>query len=285
MTDYYKVLGVNRSSSPDEIKKAYRSLAMKYHPDRGGDENKFKQISEAYDVLSNLEKKRLFDSGIDPNQQNHQRHNQDSPFEFQFRADDLNDLFRNFGFGMGGFGRQQQSIRKNKSVSTHVEITLEDCLLGKDFDAEIAIPGGRKKTINIKIPPGVESGQQIRYRGMGDDIYKDLPPGDLIINVVVRPHKTFERTRETLICEKTVTVWDAMLGCEIEIASLDNKKFSVMVPAGTQPNTVLNCKGEGMPVLNSNRRGDLLIRIKIEIPKNLSESQKHLIETIKKNGI
>lgn len=286
--DYYAVLGLKRGASPEEIKKAYRSLAMKHHPDRGGDEAKFKEIAAAYEALSDPEKKKLIDMGVDPNAQPSSRgYQQTGPFEFRFGEDNLNEFFKNFGFGMGGgFGRQQQqSIRRNKSVSIHVEISLEEVLTGKDFDAEISVPGGRRKTINIKIPAGVDSGQQVRYRGMGDDLYKDLPAGDLLVNVVVRPHREFDRNGETLICEKTVSVWDAMLGTEIEVAALNDRRFKVVVPAGTQPNTVLSCKGEGLPRLHTNQRGDLLIRIKVEIPKNLSESQKHLIETIKKNGI
>jgi curved DNA-binding protein len=284
--DYYAVLGLNRGASPEEIKKAYRSLAMKHHPDRGGNEAKFKEIAAAYELLSDPEKKNLIDMGIDPNAQPNMggRYQQSNPFDFNFGAEDLNDIFRNFGFG-GGFGRQQQSIRRNKSISIHIEVTLEECLTGKAFDAEISVPGGRKKTININIPPGIDSGQQVKYRGMGDDLYKDIPAGDLIVNIVVKPHNEFERNKETLICEKVISAWDAMLGSEIEITALNKKRFIVVVPPGTQPNTMLSCKSEGLPRINSAQRGDLLIRLKVEIPKNLSDSQKHLIETIKKNGI
>jgi len=283
--DYYAVLGLHRGASPEEIKKAYRSLAMKHHPDRGGNEAKFKEIAAAYELLSDPEKKNLIDMGIDPNAQPNmgRRSHQSGPFEFNFGTEDLNDIFRNFGFG--GFSRQQQSIRKNKSVSIHIEVNLEECLTGKEFDAEISVPGGRRKTININIPPGVETGQQIRYRGMGDDLYKDIPAGDLIVNIMVRPHREFDRNKETLTCDRTISAWDAMLGSEIEITALDRKKFIVVVPPGTQPNTMLSCKGEGLPRINSPQRGDLLIRLKVEIPKNLTDSQKHLIETIKKNGI
>jgi curved DNA-binding protein len=282
--DYYATLGLKRGATPEEIKKAYRSLAMKHHPDRGGDEAKFKEISTAYDVLSTPEKKNLVDMGIDPNAQpNSGRPNQGGPFDFNFGNDDFENIFRNFGFG-GGFARQQ-SIRKNKSVSIHVEVTLEECFSGKDFNAEISVPNGRKKVININIPPGIESGQQVRYRGMGDDLYKDIPAGDLLVNIIIKPHKDFERSKETLICEKVISVWDAMLGKEIEITGIDGRKFNVVVPSGIQPSTMLSCKGEGLPKLNYNQRGDLLIRIKVEIPKNLSDTQKQLIDTIKKNGI
>jgi curved DNA-binding protein len=283
--DYYSTLGLKRGASPEEIKKAYRSLAMKHHPDRGGDEKKFKEISQAYDFLSDLEKKKIIDLGGDPAAQPGMGgFNQGGPFEFNFGTEDLNEVFRNFGFGgFGGFNGKPQ--RKNKSISITVQIALEEVLTGKDFDAEISIPGGRKKAINITVPPGIESGQQVRYRGMGDATFTDVPAGDLLVNVVVLPHHVFERSKESLICEKVISVWDAILGTETNIKSLNNKTFNVTVPPGTQPNTVLSCKGEGLPRINSGIRGDLLIRIKVEIPKKLTESQLHLIETIKKNGI
>jgi curved DNA-binding protein len=283
--DYYSVLGLNRGASPEEIKKAYRSLAMKHHPDRGGNEAKFKEISAAYDTLSDPDKKNLVDMGIDPNAQpNMGRQNQQGPFNSPFGADNLNEFFKNFGFGMGGFSRQQ-TIRRNKSIGIHVEVTLEEVLTGKEFDAEVAVPGGRKKTINIRIPAGVESGQQVRYQGIGDDLYKDLPAGDLLVSVIVKPHPEFERNGDTLYCHRAISVWDAMLGTEVEVSAINGRRFKVVVPAGTQPNTVLSCKGEGLPKLHTTHRGDLLVRIKIEIPKTISETQKHLIETIKKNGI
>ena len=282
--DYYAILGLQRGASPEEIKKAYRSLAMKHHPDRGGNETKFKEVAQAYEFLSDPEKKRIIDLGGDPAAQPGSGGFQRNGQEYHFGADDLNEVFRNFGFGgFGGFGGRPQ--RKNKSISVTVQITLEEVLTGKDFDAEIAVPGGKKKVINITIPPGIEAGQQVRYRGMGDTMFTDVPAGDLLVNVAVLPHPTFERNRESLICEKVVSVWDAMLGTDVNIKSLNGRQFNVTVPAGTQPNTVLSCKGEGLPRINSGVRGDLLIRIKVEIPKNLSETQLHLIETIKKNGI
>jgi curved DNA-binding protein len=280
--DYYSTLGLKRGASEAEIKKAYRSMAMKHHPDRGGDEKKFKDIEEAYRFLSDPEKKRIIDLGGDPSRQQSGGFSSGDPYEFHFGTENLNDIFRNFGFGGGFSGR---SIRRNRSISINVEVTLEEVLNGKELDAEISVPGIKERAINIKIPPGIDTGQQIKYQGMGDHTYKDIPAGDLIVNVIVRPHPIFERNRESLICEKSVSVWDAMIGSEITVTGIDGKQFGVKIPAGTQPNTVLSCRGEGLPRLNSNYRGDLLIRIKVEIPKNLNDTQIKLIETIKKNGI
>jgi len=279
--DYYGTLGLNRNASEDEIKKAYRKLAMKYHPDRGGDQNKFKEISTAYEALSDPEKKRIIDMGGDPNAQPNMGGFNQGPFEFHFGTENLHDLFGNFGFG--AFGRQP--AKRNRTLSINVEITLEDVLLGKEINADISIPGGKSKMINIQIPPGIEHGQQIRYEGMGDNSIQGLRPGDLLVNILVRQHNLFRREGTSLIIEKEITVWDAMLGTSINIETLDNKKLSINIPQGTQPETVLSCKGEGIPHMRTRQRGNLLIKVKIKIPKSLPAHQKSIIENFQKNGI
>jgi DnaJ-class molecular chaperone len=275
--DYYATLGIKRGSSPEEIKKAYRSLAMKHHPDRGGDEKKFKEIAEAYDVLCDPQKKQIVDMGGDPNSQpGMNRGFNQGPFEFHFGGPGMEDIFNQFGFGFGG--RQQ---RKNKSYNINIEINLEDVLTGKEINAEIGTPGGKNKIINISIPPGIEHGQQIRYQSMGDNSIKEARPGDLLVNVLIRQHSTFYRDRDNLYCEKTISVWDAILGKDLEIATLDKKVINVQVPPGTQPETVLSCKGEGLPNARSKVRGSLLIRVKVEIPKNILPHQVNLIKNIR----
>jgi curved DNA-binding protein len=276
--DYYSTLGLKRGASDADIKKAYRSMAMKHHPDRGGDEKKFKEISQAYDFLSDPEKRRMIDAGMDPNQQGGFRQ-QGSPFEFHFGTGNMDDLFGNFGFGFG-----QRPMQRNKTLSINVEITLEDVLAGKDINAEIGIPGGRQKVINIQIPPGIEHGQQIRYEGMGDNSITNIRPGDLIVNVLIRNHATFKREGTSLIIEKQVSVWDALLGTSIIIETLDQKTLNINIPAGTQPDTVMSCRGEGLPHMRTRQRGNLLIKIKVVVPKDLTISQKQMIEQIR-NGI
>jgi DnaJ-class molecular chaperone len=273
--DYYNTLGLQRNASDAEIKKAYRSMAMKYHPDRGGDEKKFKEISQAYEFLSDPQKKQIIDLGGDPNAQPGMGGGQ-NPFEFHFNTGNMNDIFGNFGFG--GFGRQPQ--RRNRSLNINVEITLEDVLSGKDFTAEVSIPG-KNKMINIQIPPGIEHGQQIRYEGMGDDSIPGLKPGDLLVNVIVREHSRYKREGISLIIEQTVSVWDALLGASIEIQTLDRKTLSMSLPPGTQPDTVMSCKGEGLPNMRTRQRGNLLIRIKVIVPKVINPEQINLIQQIK----
>jgi DnaJ-class molecular chaperone len=275
--DYYSTLGLSRGASDADIKKAYRSMAMKHHPDRGGDANKFKEISQAYEFLSDPEKKRIIDMGGDPNSQGGFRQ-PGSPFEFHFNTGNFDDIFGNFGFG-------QRPMRRNKTLSINVEITLEDVLAGKEINAEIGMPGSKKKMINIHVPAGIEHGQQIRYEGMGDHSMQDLRPGDLIVNIVVRPHNKFKREGSSIVVDQEISVWDALLGCSINIKTLDNKTLDINVPPGTQSETVFSCRGEGLPNARSRVRGNLLIKLKVIIPRNLSSEQQELIKKVKQHGI
>lgn len=277
--DYYATLGLKRGATDAEIKKAYRSMAMKHHPDRGGDEKKFKEVSQAYEFLSDPEKRRIIDMGGDPNAQPGMGGYNQGPFEFHFGSGNFEDIFGNFGFGFG-----QRQMRKNKSLVVTVEVTLEEVLTGKDLSAELGVPGGKRKMVTIHIPAGIESGQQIRYEGMGDQSIPDLRPGDLMVNVVVRPHPVFRREGSNIIVDQEISVWDALLGKSISIKTLDNKTLDINIPPGTQPETVLSCRGEGIPNQRTRARGNLFVKIKISIPRNLTTDQQELIKKIK-NGI
>lgn len=280
--DYYTTLGLNRNASQEEIKKAYRKMAMQHHPDRGGDEKKFKQISEAYEILSDPQKKQMVDMGVDPKNQHGGGggFNQSGPFEFHFGTNNFEDIFGGFGFG----GFHQRHVHRNKTISLMVDLTLEDILNGKNLDAEVSIPGGRKKIINIAIPQGIEEGQQIRYQGMGDNSIPNIPAGDLIVNVRILPHSTFRREGDNLVIDKYITVWDALLGTKIDISTLDKKSLEITVPAGSQPETVLSCRNEGLPNMRSKLRGNLLIKVKVKIPKITNKKHIDFIEQIK-NGL
>lgn len=277
--DYYATLGLKRGASEEEIKKAYRSLAMKHHPDRGGDEKKFKEISQAYEFLSDPDKRRMIDAGMDPNMRP-QGFADRNPFEFHFGTENLNDIFGNFGFNFG-----RRPMHRNKSVNIAVSLSLEDVLYGKEINAEINLPSGKNKIVNINIPPGIESGQQIRYDGMGDHSIHDLKPGDLLVSIIVADHPVFKRDKTSIICEKEITVWEAMLGGNVEIKTLDNKTLNIALPKGTQPDTIFSCKGEGLPNMRTRQRGNLLVKIKVTVPKNLTKDQEQLVRQITQNAI
>lgn len=250
--DHYQTLGIDKTATADEIKKAYRSLAMKHHPDRGGDETIFKDISTAYEILGDEQKKQQYDLS--------QSGHQFNPFEF----------FTN------GF----QYVQRNTNLAININITLEEVLNGKEFNAEVNTPGGKKRMVNFSIPPGILHGQQIKYQGMGDDSIPNIPAGDLIATILVVKHHLYKREGDSLIIDRTITAWDAMLGTSIEIPTIDNRILNLKIPAGTQPDTTLSCNGEGLPNMNTKKRGNLLIKIKVKIPKNLSDDQITSIKNI-----
>ena len=260
MMDYYKVLGVSASATQDEIKSAYRKLAMKHHPDRGGDPKQFQDIQEAYANLSDPEKRQQYDNP-------QQFHQHSGPF--------TDDVFAHFfgghnPFGFGGF----HHVQRNQNVSIVLDITMEDVFNGKTIDAEIALPNGANKMVSITIPPGCEHGVQVRYPGMGDTRFAKSPPGDLIVNIRVLPHRVWRREGDNLIYEKVITVWEAMVGSSLDLTTIDGKQLNINIPSGTQPDTVLSCRGEGLPNARTQQRGNLLIKIKIEIPRKLTAEQK-----------
>lgn len=258
--DHYSTLGVSKNASTTDIKTAFRKLAAQHHPDKGGDHKKFVEIKEAYETLSNPEKKAMYDQfgTADPRQHQYNSSNFDDIF---------GQMFGNFGF------QQRQQGHRNSSIQAEVQIELEDVLYGKSIDAEVGFRNGQTKLVTINIPKGVYHGSQIRYPAMGDHSNPKAPPGDLIVRVSVRQHHTFKRHEDDLLVDHNISVYDAMLGTEIKITTLDRKTFTVSVPAGSQPDTVLSCKGEGLPNPHNNIRGNLLIKVKVKVPKNLNKKQ------------
>jgi len=281
--DYYSKLGVNKNATQDEIKKAYKKMSMQHHPDRtGGDDTKFKEINEAYQTLNDPQKKQMYDQfgTTDPNQ----RHYNSQNYEFSFNGSPFSgrdDIFDQM-FGGNPFGGRQRA-RANRPIQVAVDVTLEDVLRGKTFGMEIQLPTGRTKVVTIDIPVGVEHGQQIRYRGMGEQDNPNLPPGDLLVSVRVRHHNIFQRNGDNIICEKAISVLDLLLGTKTTIQTLDGRSLEINIPAGTQPDTVLGCKGEGLPNMNTKVRGTLQIRIKGVVPQLNTQQLNKILEI--KNGI
>ncbi len=352
--DYYDVLGVSKSAEQAEIKKAFRSLAMKYHPDRNQGANnkeaeeKFKEIKEAYEVLSNSEKRQAYDrfghSGVNS-----------AGFGGGAGAQGFGDIFGDFGdifeniFGGGGGGPRghaghgQPFAERGSDLSYSVSISLEDAVNGKNITVEIPTyvscdhchGSGAKansqpvtcstcqgagqvrmqqgffaiqqtcptchgagttikdpcdkchgqgrvrktKTLSIKIPSGIDNGDRIRLSGEGAAGTHGGPAGDLYVQVSVKPHKIFTREAKDLYCEIPISLITATLGGEIEVPTLDGI-VKLKVPAETQTGRSFKLKGKGVPGVRHATRGDLYCKVNIEIPVNLTDEQKSLLQKL-----
>ena len=274
--DHYQILGVDKTATPDEIKRAYRSLASKHHPDKGGDTAKFQEIQTAYATLSDPEKKAAYDNPSPFGQNSSGGWGQsDIPPGFE-------DIFRHFG-GMGGspfgdmFGRGRQ-MQKNRTLNMQTNITLEDAYHGKELIASIVLPSGKEQVIEVKIPAGVQDGTTLRLAQMGDDSVPNLPRGDIHLTIHVMPHHKFQRQGDDLISQINISCIDAILGKNLLIDTLDGKTLELIVKPGTQHGQMLAAAGYGMPKMNDNRfKGRLLISISTLIPTDLSEAQKQIL--------
>lgn len=263
--DYYNTLGVNRNASQDEIKKAYRSLAMKHHPDRGGDQAKFKEVEEAYRTLSDEQTRAEYDNPAP-------QFGGGGPGGFHFNFGGHPQGFEQMFGDLFGFRGQRPQMNRNLQLQT--SINLEDAFYGKDLIANVTLPSGREQTINVKIPKGIHEGTTLRLSGMGDDSVQGLPRGDILLSVHIIKHPMFERQGDDLVTEHEITCIDAMTGSNIVVIGIDGKRLETTIPAGIQNESILGLAGHGMPNFNdANRRGRLLIKIKIRIPQ-VSEDQK-----------
>ena len=287
--DYYKVLGVERKASDDEIRKAYRDLAKKYHPDRNPNdkqaEERFKEINEAYQVLSDPQKRGVYDR-VGSDYSNWQRRGAPGDFNWGDYAsgypggarvsyEDLEEMFGGAG-GMGGFsdffrtifGRQEaERSARQQSYQQQLEISMEEAYRGA---TRILQNNGKQK--QVRIPAGVRTGSKVRVAGAG-------PNGtDLYLIISVTEDTRFERRGNDLHTTATVNVFTAILGGEAEVETLDGR-IKLTVPAGTQPEQVFRLGGRGMPhVKNPNQKGDLYVRLKVQIPKYLSDKQRELLD-------
>ena len=356
--DYYKILGVSSTASPEEIKKAYRKLAHKYHPDKGGDEKKFKEINEAYQILSNQEKRNQYDrfgnafqgKGFEPNFDfssfGFSQGAGQEDFEF-----DLGEIFGDL-FGSRG-SRGKTDLRRGQDIKVDIEISLKEVLVQQAKEISLyklatcarcqgkgAEPGtstkkcfscsgtgqvqqvkrtflgsfsrmiicpeckgegiipekpcnvcrgeGRlkqKEKINIIIPAGIDTNQVLKIIGKGEAGRRGGDPGDLYVRIFVKKHPYFERRGDDLYTQVPISFSQAALGDEITIISLDEKKISLKVPAGTESGSVLKLSGKGIPHFNGYGRGNMYLNLIVKTPKRLSRKQKELLEKLKQEGI
>jgi curved DNA-binding protein len=312
--DYYKTLGVDKTAEPEAVKKAYRKLALKYHPDRNPNnreaEEKFKKISEAYAVLSDAEKRKQYDSfGSD---QFSRRYSQ----EDIFRNFDFNEILRDFGFG--GSGRHERGFRgagtrggytfrtggdpfrdlfgqgqthydvpqKGEDLHYNISITLEESVSGAE--KKLALQQEHDvHQISVRIPSGISTGKKLRLMGKGYPGNHGGPNGDLYLNITVLPHPIFARDGNDIHIEKTVSFTQAVLGTSIEVPTIDGTIKRIKVPAGTQSGTKIRMKGYGVPGLkgSGSSKGDQYVKISIEVPRKISEKQLLLIKKLAEEGI
>jgi DnaJ-class molecular chaperone len=293
MVDPYKVLGVERHASEEEIKRAYRKLAKKLHPDLNpGDkkiEAQFKDTTAAYDFLSDAEKRRKYDRGeIDESGQprgpryssrpdsnragNGQQQRRGRSFGFEEDAEFSDDLFSDF-FGFGKGGARDTIKLKGADVSYQVRVPFLEAVLGTKQRLQLA----DGKTLEVQLPPGTDTGQTLRLKGQGLPGRGGAPNGDAFIEVTVEPHPVFSRDGNDVLVELPVTLYEASLGATINVPTIDGR-VSVKVPAGSNSGTQLRLKGRGVQQGKSGTRGDQYVRLVVMLPKEIDEDLRRAIE-------
>jgi molecular chaperone DnaJ len=287
--DYYNILGVEKGASKEEIKKAYKKLEKKYHPDLNKDnpeaEKKFKEINEAASILSDEQKRQQYDRFGSEGM----KHGAGGfgggfggfegfggGFRGSFGEDmDINDILNSF-FG-GGFRR---GPRRGRDLRFDIEITLDDVANGLKRKVKIKKPDG-EKTIEINIPQGVDDGTRLRVSGEGEPGEPGAPHGDLYVFIHVKDHEFFSRDGPNIFIEVPITFLQAIEGDTIEVPTIGGKA-ELKVPAGTQPETLLRMKGKGLPHLRMYGTGDQFVKITIDVPKSITKKQKDLLKEFEK---
>lgn len=260
--DYYETLGVNHTTKPDEIKKAYKKLASKHHPDKGGDPEEFKKVQAAYDVLGNPQKKHEYD-----NPSPFRNHGQGNPHAGQ--GNPFSDIFGDI------FGQRQQQRQSNFNAETQLVITLEDAYFG--YNRQIDVGTG---PIDIQIPKGIKSGTVYNITGKAPIQDSNLPPGDLRVRIVIDQHDAFGRDGTNLIGAIEIDYINAMLGTSVTIQHISGRQLNVHIPPNTEPDSRLKLRGEGFTNAHSSIVGDFIILVKVSTPDDMSDQHKKLLQQI-----
>ncbi|MDA0712605.1 MAG: DnaJ domain-containing protein [bacterium] len=290
--DYYKTLGVSRDATQPEIQKAYRKLAKKYHPDINKEksaEDQFKKVSEAYEVLKSPDSRQKYDT-LGQNWKTGDTFTpppgwQNSPFDFGGQRSDgsgfSNFFDAIFGQGFGGGSGQSRRPQRGEDQEGSEQITLNEALTGVQKELNFRIADGRThsavKKVNVKIPPGATDGTRMRFKEQGGSSAHG-PNGDLILQISLAKHPTFSVSGHNIQCSLSITPWEAALGAKIEIPTLTGK-VKMQLPAGSQSGNILRLKGKGLPI-KKHGLGDLLVELKIAVPKTLTDIEKELFESL-----
>jgi len=270
MKNFYDILGVAENATDKDIKEAFKGLAKKHHPDRGGDEKKFKEINEAYDTLKSQDKRQEYDAI-----RRYGQRSGGSGSGFNYNSSDFfsDDIFQDFfsGFGFGPVRGQTRTYRNkpraNQSINIRISLSIKEVYHACDKTLSVRLPSGRDEIVNLKIPAGVQNGAVFKYKGLGDDTDKNLARGDLLCTVQVLDSDGYTRRGNDLTTSKTIGCFDAIRGMEFKLKTLDERILNVKVPAGTQPGNTIVLKGQGMPVHDTlNIKGNMYIKIHVSIP-------------------
>jgi curved DNA-binding protein len=287
MKDYYDILGVDEKATSTDITRAFKDLAKKHHPDRGGDEAKFKEINEAHDTLKNSQKRHDYDTmrkfGTTGTGGQHQFFNEDifNDFFSGFGGGDM-DFGGSFNFTRGPgneriFRQTRTQPRGNRNVQVRMAISIKEAMSKSEKTINYKLPSGREEFATVNIPAGVQHGVTFKYAGMGDDSIKNMPRGDLMVVMSVLDSDGYTRKGNDLYTDKTVDCFQAIRGHDFNLQTLEDKIIKVKVPAGTQPGTILTLRGQGMPVHKTiGIRGNLYVKVHVLIPQLSNDDLKKI---------
>jgi curved DNA-binding protein len=275
MTDHYQTLGVSPDADPEQIKKAYRTLANKHHPDKGGDQAKFKDISVAYETLSDQNKRSEYD---------HMRKGGGNQ-HFRFHTGNMNDLGDIFGGAFDPFsGRSPfgdifgRQMRRNRDLNIQCQVTLLDSFVGKQLEANYTLPSGKSQTVVINIPPGISHGETIRYQGLGDDSVHTAPRGNLNVTIVVLPDPVFRRQEDDLYTTLNINPIEAIIGCRKKVKFITGEEKEVHIRPGVETGVEYSSASLGFANPHHGSKGRFVIVVNIKTP-NISNPE--LIEKLK----
>lgn len=296
--NFYDVLGVQKNASEDEIKKAFRKLAVKYHPDNGGDENKFKEISEAYETLSNSDKRREYDQllmyGGIPGQGAAGGAYAGGAAGVNI-GDILNSMFSGNGaftndwgqgfnspFGGGAAGGRQRS-RRGDDLSLTVDVSAEDAFRGVTHKVTYRIPStGEQQAIAVSVPAGAVDGGKLRYKRRGEYGINGGERGDLVVTTHVEEHPLFKRKGADVTMELPISIYEAALGCSVDVPTPGGATVRLKVPAGTQTGKKFRFKEMGAPdVKHRGKTGALLVKVVVKVPTALSDEERTSLEHLR----
>ncbi len=310
--DYYKTLGVSRNATQEEIKKAYRKLARQYHPDAGGDENKFKDVNEAYEVLGDEQKRKVYDqygTVAGPSGSNYRGVQQTQGGGYTTGYGDMGDIFggftswqdildsirkgegafgTNWGFGGGsdkqsskkkGGSRSSAQPKKGRDSTATLNITFEEAFNGCEKAISVRTPGrANVSKMTVPIPAGAQEGARIRVKGKGGEGENGGAAGDLLITLSIKPHEYFSRSGADVVVKVPVTIDEAALGTSVIVPAPDGSKLRVKIPAGSQEGSIITVPDKGAPKVKASGKGNLVINVHVVVPKTLTAGQRQALE-------